>query len=113
MVRLRECRLVRADALAIYVQQHFSQSEPPIPRKYYASTAAAQGVDLPASPVDTGAVRQKVFADVPPGWSGAQVVELNPDPAFWTEVVDEGITPLGPAVDVAAEVFGSQGPVQF
>ncbi|KAH7383540.1 hypothetical protein BKA64DRAFT_160898 [Cadophora sp. MPI-SDFR-AT-0126] len=97
------------DAVAIYVQQHFSQSEPPIPQRYYKDTAEARNIDLPPAPENPGASRQLVFADTPPGWSGAQVVELNPDPSFWTEAVREGLPPLGQGLDIAAEVFGPTG----
>lgn len=92
------------DAVAIYIQKHFKTKEPPIPAKYYNEN----NYKVKEGPSEKKATRQKVLADKPKGWKGAPVVELNPDPDFWTEVVEEGVKPLGPKLDISAVVFASK-----
>ena len=41
-------------------------------------------------------------------YSRVPIVELNPDPDYWTEIVEDGIKTLGPGFDVSAEVFASK-----
>ncbi|KAI0516856.1 hypothetical protein F5B22DRAFT_183430 [Xylaria bambusicola] len=96
------------DAVAIYVQQHFESEEPPIPRDEYAKTPDAAGVDLSAATKEVQSAMGKVFADKPSTWSGAQVPELNPDPSFWVEFVEEGVTPLSADLNLEFEVFGGK-----
>lgn len=94
------------DATAIYVQQYYSLDTPPVPRRYLAEVSGDPGASQNGD--GGGAVGGKVFAGAPPGWSGAPIVELNPDPSFWSEYVEDGVTELGPDLNVAAEVFKTQ-----
>lgn len=100
------------DAIAIYVQQTLSRAEPPIPCREYRKSSPDPGKECeeyygPAGS-DADASPYKLFADVPPGWSGAPIVDLNPDPDYWTEIVAEGVEPLGPDLNLAKLVFGDQ-----
>jgi len=92
------------DAVAIYVQQHFSNSMSPIPSKEYNSANdTGDGTSVVNA---TG----KFLTDSPwESWQpGIDMPVLQPDPSFWDEIVESGVAALGTDLNIMTEVYPSK-----
>ncbi|KUJ22302.1 uncharacterized protein LY89DRAFT_293192 [Mollisia scopiformis] len=95
------------DAIAIYVQQYFSNSMSPVPRRVYRPPDDTVDGNV-TSPVNATGV---VLEEAPwQSWQpGIDMPVLKPDPDFWNEAIQPGgISALGADLHIVTDIYPIQ-----